>query len=437
MTTGVILALVSAFTPIALAQQPDGTVSVETRAWVGAKIYASIQMYFAHAEGAPGFDLDRDFSAYTQAAFAASDRYQFDLATISFMGKLRNGHSSFSDSWLDENYGQDLGFTIQPMTEGWVVTESQLADLNPGDVVLSINGKLIEQFYREIDPMLEGSSEIMRRRSFSFRPYLWPERFQLATATGKQITIDRITQKLLPARTFPFSQDLVKPPQGVGYLRISSFDDPKQEASLVRQVRQLNSARAIILDVRGNGGGNTPDQLIDALLDRPWSYFRFSTPLSIAIAGAENQVQANIGKDLNDPYLKGYLDAYSEFRKIEILSPSPLHVPAGDAYKGKVFLLVDGFCSSACEDFVLPFKTTGRGVLVGEPTSGSSGQPYYFDFGNRMSFRVSSKRYYLPDGSPFEGVGLAPDIPIKPSLEDLKAGRDPVLVRALDMASQE
>ena len=74
--------------------------------------------------------------------------------------------------------------------------------------------------------------------------------------------------------------------------------------------------------------------------------------------------------------------------------------------RGKVVLLVDGFCNSACEDFIQPFKSTGRGILVGEESNGSSGQPYYHDFGNGMSFRVSSKRYYLSDGTAFEGVGI-------------------------------
>jgi len=99
-------------------------------------------------------------------------------------------------------------------------------------------------------------------------------------------------------------------------------------------------------------------------------------------------------------------------------------------------LLVDGFCNSACEDFVEPFKTSGRALLVGETTNGSSGQPYLFDFGNGMSFRVSSKRYYLPDGSAFEGVGMKPDVEVKPTLEDWKAGRDPVFEKAIELASQ-
>src|SRR5437868_3803278 len=106
---------VTAFAALALAQPPDSRLDVETKVWVATKLYASIRMYYAHAEGAPGFDLDRDYQEYLKTAFGVNDRYGFDLATMAFMGKLRNGHSGFSDSWLDKNYGQPLGFLLQPM----------------------------------------------------------------------------------------------------------------------------------------------------------------------------------------------------------------------------------------------------------------------------------------------------------------------------------
>ena len=161
-----------------------------------------------------------------------------------------------------------------------------------------------------------------------------------------------------------------------------------------------------------NGGGSTPSNLLDRLLDRPWRDFSFTTPFEIAHAGAQNQVRDAYPDASKDPYLRGYLDAYEEFRGVQILTPGALHPPSPGAYKGKVFVVTDGFCNSACEDFVEPFKASGRGVLVGEATNGSSGQPYFYDFGNGMSFRVSTKRYMMPDGSPFEGVGIRPDVPV-------------------------
>jgi hypothetical protein len=75
------------------AQPQSSTLPVETKVWVATKLYSGIQMYFAHAEGAPEFDLDRDFQQHLKAAFAAPDRRTFDLASMAFMGKLRNGHS--------------------------------------------------------------------------------------------------------------------------------------------------------------------------------------------------------------------------------------------------------------------------------------------------------------------------------------------------------
>ena len=44
-----------------------------------------------------------------------------------------------------------------------------------------------------------------------------------------------------------------------------------------------------------------------------------------------------------------------------------------------------------------------------------------------MSFFVGNKRMFFPDGSPFEGVGITPDVKIEPSVEDVRSGRDVVL----------
>jgi carboxyl-terminal processing protease len=423
-----------AFAGLCLAQVPGSGLAIETKVWVATKLYATIQTVFAHAEGAPDFDLDRDYQQYLKAAFGARDRREFDLASMAFIGKLRNGHSGFYDSWLSKNYGQPLGFLLQPMAEGWVVTVSQLADLNAGDIVMSVDGKPIERFFAENEGMLEGSSVATRRRTFSWRTHLWPETFDLGLANGKRVSIDRKNQKLGSAKTFPYHAVTI--PKGIGYIRIRSFEDPAQEKSALQQVKDLTGTKAIVFDVRGNGGGSTPSQLISALLNRPWRDFRFTTPVSIGHAEAQAQARKVFPLEI-DQYDKGYIDAYEEFKDAQMLTPGPIHPPAPDAYKGKVFVLVDGFCNSACEDFVEPFKASGRGVLIGEATNGSSGQPYLFDFGNGMSFRISSKRYYLPDGSPFEGVGIKPDVEIVPLMEDRKAGSDPVLAKAVQLASQE
>jgi carboxyl-terminal processing protease len=51
-----------------------------------------------------------------------------------------------------------------------------------------------------------------------------------------------------------------------------------------------------------------------------------------------------------------------------------------------------------------------------------------------MSLMVGSVRYRLPDGAPFEGVGIAPDVPVALRIEDVRDGRDPVLEKAVELA---
>ncbi len=140
--------------------------------------------------------------------------------------------------------------------------------------------------------------------------------------------------------------------------------------------------------------------------------------------------------DRLDDYLRGYLDAFSGFEHPLLMFPGTLNEPGESAYPGQLVLLADFGCNSACENFLLPFHQSGRATIVGERTRGSTGQPYLYDFDNGMSFRVSSKRVYFPDGSPFEGVGIVPDIVVEPSRQDLERGRDTILERALALARE-
>jgi carboxyl-terminal processing protease len=83
----------------------------------------------------------------------------------------------------------------------------------------------------------------------------------------------------------------------------------------------------------------------------------------------------------------------------------------------------------------MPFKETGRAVVIGETTQGSSGNPYRADLGNGMRVSIGAVRYRFPDGRPFEGIGIVPDVPVELKVADLQNGRDAVLARAQELAS--
>lgn len=176
-------------------------------------------------------------------------------------------------------------------------------------------------------------------------------------------------------------------------------------------------APLILFDVRGNGGGNTPFDLLKTIMDRPYAGTITNTPLTIA----ENDADVSFDPDAGPPprLMLRYVPERTN--------------PAFDAIKTPMAVLMDGACGSACEDFVIRFQSGKRGLVVGEASFGSTGQPYFIHWPQwNMSLRVSTKREFMPDGRPFEGVGVPADIAVPSLLSDLTAIGDPQLERALE-----
>jgi len=100
------------------------------------------------------------------------DRRNFDTATLSLVAKLENGHTRFLDKWLMDNFGAPLGFTLRPIGSSWVVAESQIADVHPGDSARAINGQTFEDFFHNVAKYIAKSSEREARFALVYCPYL-------------------------------------------------------------------------------------------------------------------------------------------------------------------------------------------------------------------------------------------------------------------------
>jgi carboxyl-terminal processing protease len=53
-----------------------------------------------------------------------------------------------------------------------------------------------------------------------------------------------------------------------------------------------------------------------------------------------------------------------------------------------------------------------------------------------MLLLVGAKRAIFPDGMPFEGVGIKPDVEVTPTIDDLANGKDVVLETAQKTLAQ-
>lgn len=411
------------------AQTPD-TVPLETRMWIAAKMLSAVETHFAHWEAVPDLDLDAAFRDYAAKAASASGRAEFSLASMEFLARLRNGHTGFFDNWLRQSRGAPLGFSLAETDDGWVVWQSRLAGLESGEPVLAIDGRAVGDYLADLLPYISASSDREAvRKVWTQGATFWPQRFTLGLADGRSFEVRRGEQSLRPTEPLRFEGRRLD--GDVAYVRIPSFSEPAMEDSAIAFLRRNTDAPALIIDVRRNGGGTTPTRLIEALMDRPYRGFGQATALDVGLYSAYNQIKRIAPPGALDDYSRGYVDAFAEFDRPRLVFPGLITRPGEPIYTGQVVVLIDAACASACEDFALPFKSSGRARLIGEATSGSTGQPFMFDFGNGMSFRVSARRVYMPDGSQFEGEGIPPDEDVRPTLEDLRSGHDPVLERAL------
>ncbi len=105
----------------------------------------------------------------------------------------------------------------------------------------------------------------------------------------------------------------------------------------------------------------------------------------------------------------------------------------GASYQGPVVVLIGPETTSAAEIAAATIQDLKRGKLIGRMTNGSvlNSKKYNLPDGGVMT--VPIRDFYRTDGRRIEGIGVEPDIRVVPTLEDVRADRDPVLEKALEL----
>lgn len=386
------------------------------RAWIASRIHTAIRTHFAHWDDVPDLDLDAAYRAYLDEALTATDRRGFSLATSAFLARLGNGHTWFIDRRLDPDAGRRDAFSVRVLEGAWTIAESARDDLRRGDVITAIDGLPIEEVFAKIGPAIQASTERSARlRMFHpSRRWLLPLRFEMTLDDGRVVSVDRGADPQLPA---PEVEGRWLVDDEVAYIRIPSWDGPRFQESAMDLLESFATAGAIVVDVRGNGGGTTPIAFITALMDRDWRWWKESTPIRLGIYSTYGE-RGRAG--------------FTDFARPHMSWPASVQEGEG-TFTGRLAILIDAGCRSACEDFVMPFKDNGRATLIGEATAGSTGQPYVEDLGDGMMFAVGAKREHFPDGARFEGVGVTPHHSVVPTPADLRTGRDPELDLSIEI----
>lgn len=106
--------------------------------------------------------------------------------------------------------------------------------------------------------------------------------------------------------------------------------------------------------------------------------------------------------------------------------------PDGDYINKPIIVLTDRYTISAGERAVMGLRVLPTVTVVGDTTNGAHSTMIGRELANGWFFSIATQKVQFEDGQSYEGIGIAPDVFLKNTTEEINAGNDKVLTYAVD-----
>ena len=233
--------------------------------------------------------------------------------------------------------------------------------------------------------------------------------------------------KYIPPDAYRTAKPFIRPAEpsckmNDGVLTIKLNDFLRNYAPYVKkQLETMPNISLVRLDIRDNIGGNTyhaakvAELFISGVFQscQKWTQIRNAADTAGAsqiICYSEERIQQYIKDGLLTEESVADAKSIKNHTKYEQYISSHGAENQSAIYDGPLQILISRNTMSAAEDFAAMFKSNHRGVLIGEPTSGSTGTPCMISLRCGGRAQVVSVGYRLIDGTEFIGKGIMPDI---------------------------
>lgn len=379
-----------------------------------------------------------------------------ELASILYRATaaFQDGHTSLSWQYrpngLTDAETRYPSFRLEYRNGRFVVGKTLgMAELE-GLEVVSIEGKPTQAF---LAPILDRcSGELMAFKAQRFddsQTFYWSltrllgDRKRLSLSLrGSDGQPRRIHVPTVPLETFeqldadrperPQALTLRFPRPEVAYVSYPSFDYSQEQIQAINGVFRAIAARklrALIWDLRGNGGGNSAmsDVILSHLTRQKVRQF--------------SRIDLKVSPESIEARSDWFDEAIPSIGQVMVATSSLRSLPkVPNSFSGRLYVLTDAGTFSSAADFAAMVKGFRLGTLVGYETGGlahSFGDVLVRYLPNSdIRYGVSCKEFYAPVPKPGDDRhGVRPDVAITDAmLKPYASSADPLLAFTVDRA---
>lgn len=373
--------------------------------------YWNMINYFYPYKNVTDKDWDLVLEEYIPLFINSNSRLEYELTATKILCEICDTHAFLLDGWNEIELRK--GFRYAPVVvkyieNKFVVTNTlNNSDFKTGDIITSIDGRLIENIADSMKSYYPASNDVVKMRDITadiLRTNKYSIKIKyLSSGKTKEISFQTVERKeylkmvYLETNASKKNSDYID--NNIGYINLGNItndDIPNIKA-------KFTNAKAIIIDIR-----NYPPDIFNSFIP-----FFFSETTSYS-----KHLRCNI----NNPG--------------EFYFSKDLVIPLSDApYKGKLFVLVNDETQSNAEYTAMALRSNNNTVIVGSQTAGCDGNVSEITLPGGLSTYISGDGIFYPNGKETQRIGIIPDIEVIQTIAGIIECRDEVLEKALEIAN--
>jgi len=341
----------------------------------------------------------------------------YKLNCLKLINRIHDTHASISgDKDLGTYFGVNYTIVKARMIQGkliaTLIVDDELAkkeSIQVGDEILSVNGKTIAQRRKDMEPILCASNPSAADRNFASAFLLRGSGDSLTITYDHDGVIKNGSLKLYPMQSVN-TASMKKYYSGptykllndsIGYITLATI----KSAELKTIFKTFENTKGIVIDIRNYPAEFVPFTLAEYIKPSPSPFVKFTNG------------------NIDNPGLFTFKYSISNGSKNK------------NYYKGKIVILVDERSQSQAEYTTMALRTAPNAIVMGSQTAGADGNVSMIHFPGGFGSYISGIGVFYPDGKETQGIGIVPDIEVKPTREGIKKGTDELLEKAMQYIS--